>query len=113
MQREVVFRTRGTARLPLGVNFGITTSIFEFGKFELWRSRSTSVWIHELKQRVCTPSAFRIVKRQGRIDADIAGLKCRAEFAIIMRHVVVGLDDWAAVRAALIEQVEALGRSKK
>lgn len=110
--QRVAYRFKDNIVLPVGCDLGQTEVIYSKGQFQVWRSRSTSIWDARVGERIVMPAAYRIVKRLPCILAMVNGRAARCRLAFVMRVVVAHVTGWRGVRDELVGQVDMLGKRK-
>ncbi len=105
---SVAHNKTGNSVLALNQVFGDTEIAFAAGKFEVWCSKSTSVWDPEIKARSVRSAAYRIVKRLSNGFTLLGGRFVRCEYAFVMRAEEVDEDSWRRIKDEFINQVMLL-----
>lgn len=101
---SVAYRRNVKSILALNQQLGDTRVAFEVGQFEVWHSKSVSMWDAKLKRRVVRPAVYRIVKRTRPGRTLLAGKFIACQYVFVMRAEEVDGEHWRLVRDAFIAQ---------
>lgn len=105
---SIAYHKGGDGVLALNQSIGDTSVVYAAGPFEVWHSKSVSVWDSSKKKRVSRPAAYRTVKRLHAGHTLLGGRFVKCSYAFVMRAEEVDEDCWRYVRDEFLKQVVLL-----
>lgn len=109
---RVIYKIKRNSVFPIGHTCGKSEIVHSVGLFQVWHSKTISMWDDDYKVRTCVPATYKIIKRLPPINVPLSGKSVRCNLALVMRVVVAHVVSWRIVRDELVAQVEILGKRK-